>query len=151
MRMILLGCALLALGGHASAQVSKPVFTVCKVQSVGGHTTYKASVTWNEQLVYYPNGPLAVGMVDRGGGGYTQALTGSKLDAKGTDTATFVVADNSLYPLDTAVYSFSPSAYKAVCKGAKACAFSPTGTGIYRTTDTVRLQSPAAVAVCPKK
>jgi len=151
MRVILLSCALLALGGQASAQVTKPVFTVCKVQSVGGNTTYRASVTWNEQLVYYPNGPLAVGMVDKTGAGYTQAVTGSKLDAKGTDTATFVVADNSSYPLDTAVYSFSPSAYKAVCKGARACAFSPTGTGIYRTTDVVRLATPASVPVCPKK
>jgi hypothetical protein len=151
MRMILLSCALLALGGQASAQVLKPLFTVCKVQSVGGHTTYRASITWNEQLVYYPNGPLVIGMVDRTGGGYTQALTGSKPDAKGTDTVTFVVADNSLYPLDTAVYSFSPNTYKVVCKGAKACAFSPTAPGIYRTTDAVRLQSVASVAVCPKK
>lgn len=150
MKLSLFAPLMLAIAVPASAQVIKPVFTVCKVQTVAGNTTYRATVTWNEQLVYYPNGPLAIGMVDRTGGGYTQALKGSAIDAKGTDTDTFVVDDKSLYPLDTAIYSFSPSAYKALSKGAKAFAFPPTGVGVARATDVVRLASPAAVALCKK-
>ena len=66
------------------------------------------------------------------------------------DTDTFVVADRSLYPLDTAIYSFSPTAYKNLSKGAKAFAFQPSAVGVARATDVVRLTSPAAVALCKK-
>ncbi|MES2443660.1 MAG: hypothetical protein V4574_12585 [Pseudomonadota bacterium] len=150
MKLQILACVAVALATSASAQVVKPVFTVCKVQTVAGNTTYKATVTWAEQLVYYPNGPLAIGMVDRSGAGYTQALKGSAIDARGTDTDTFVVSDSSLYPLDTAIYSFSPSAYKSLSKGAKAFPFPPSGVGVARATDVVRLTSPTAVALCKK-
>ncbi|MES2443661.1 MAG: hypothetical protein V4574_12590 [Pseudomonadota bacterium] len=164
MKSASVGGVLLALATSASAQTTtpRPTLAVCRAAYQPPNATYTATITWNEPILYH-GGQLVVGTSDAGGTITVQSLAGSKLDAKlvatvvivepkGVEKVPLKISDTAArYPLDAAVYSLSPTAYKnykAAC-AAKACFFSATGDGVIRLTKTVRLQSAALTPVCP--